>query len=132
MLQPVIHITKGDLYDGINQIRRTNPKFWMPCCRCGKMHASDSRFDPTVRPCFRCRRLALSEGVTTVYNDSDLPRQIAEGLRRDKEALRLPEDVKESVWQKIITERPDLEHAVFEWPDPPWWRRLWNWIRGMK
>jgi hypothetical protein len=63
MHRPVIYITKNDLYDGINQIRRTNPKFWFPCCECGKMHASDSRFDPCVRPCFRCRRLASERKV---------------------------------------------------------------------
>jgi|GEM_PF-5799411 len=70
--------------------------------------------------------------MTTMHDDSDLPRHIAEGLRRDKEALRLPEDVKENVWQRIVAERPDLEHVVLTWPDPPWWRRLWSWLCGKR
>lgn len=78
---------------------------------------------------------------------NELPPGLAEALRRDREALRVPDDVdrrvlerlrayeldddlKERVWQRMIAERPELEHRILEWPDPPqpWWRRLWAWI----
>ena len=66
----------------------------------------------------------------TMDENWDLPPELADGLRRDKAALdREFEQLKEKVWQRIIAARPELEHAVLEWPDPSWWRRLWNWIR---
>ena len=45
------------------------------------------------------------------------------------EKLPSDDEFKERVWQRMITECPELEHAVLKWPDPPWWSRLWSWIR---
>lgn len=46
-------------------------------------------------------------------------RLLTRRLQENAKKIELPDEVAERVWQRLIAEHPEMEHAVLEWLDEP-------------